>query len=130
MKALALLFMSVLANSGCAAVATPPAPEFKSARMGPRPEGMDPLADPFANRRDVSSEPAVVVGGFGADCHAALFSGPRGCFVRGGRIVKRAQPPDDAGRRPADPEAAFEYWLECGAVDQPCNDAEIGRAHV
>ena len=101
--------------------ACPTALQLNSRRLlGPPPQGSDLLADPFAGRRDVASEPSVVVGGLGADCHAALFVGPRACFVRGGRTVRRVPAPDDAGLSVADPEAAFEYWLDCSELADPC----------
>lgn len=122
----ALFAVFVLLLLGCQATTTPARPVPTSVRLqGPRPQGMDAMSDPFADRREVSSEASAVVGGFGASCHAGLFVGSQTCFVRGGRVVERSREPDDAGIVSVQSEVPFEYWLACGESAQPCSSAPI-----
>jgi|APLak6261682754_1056148.scaffolds.fasta_scaffold17904_1 hypothetical protein len=92
-----------------------------STRRGPPPEGVEPGADPFAERRDVEVRPSAYVREEAARCGAAIFVGPRACFVRGARGVDApSRPIGDSGWTELAVEVPFEYWLECGETDRPC----------
>lgn len=102
------------------------ATQLAATRRGPPPQGVDPGADPFADRRDVESEPVDHVRVDQPVCGAELFVGPKACFVRGTReAVVQGRPVGDGGMIAPPPEVDFEYWLDCGAVDRPC---EGGRS--
>jgi len=79
-------------------------------RLGPPQVGLPVGSDPFRDRRSVAAEPAEAHQAH--DCSAAMYVGPRECFVRG----------EKAADRGVDEYAAveFEYWLECGDEASLC----------